>query len=241
MRTPARRARGAASSGSTTIQPCLEPVPDGPAAEIPVVQGRQDRVQIARPVSPCRSRRKSSTAAVRTGKARIRSVQFSAGPPQSAALTTATRGRPRCPGLRRCTLRPARIARPAGAAPAASVSVQRVPVAASGWPRAIAPPLTFSFSRSRRELADDAEDLSRERFVDLPEVDVFRRQARARESGAGGREPARGPSARARIPTTAHDDEPAERPGCPSRVARSRRTSRRRPPRRPRSPTRCRR
>src|SRR6476646_4859087 len=62
------------------------------------------------------------------------------------------------------------------------------------------------------ELADDAEDLSRERLVDLPEIDVLDPEIGARERGAR-----RGSGAEAHqlriAPDDGGGDEPAERLG----------------------------
>ena len=45
-------------------------------------------------------------------------------------------------------------------------------VAPSGWPSAIAPPFTFTFSSSHPELAHDRDDLRRERLVELDQLHV---------------------------------------------------------------------
>ena len=65
-----------------------------------------------------------------------------------------------------------------------SVSVRRAPLAPSGCPSAIAPPFTFSFARSTPSSLIDAEDLARERLVDLDEVHVGERLPRLRERRA---------------------------------------------------------
>ena len=58
-----------------------------------------------------------------------------------------------------------------------SVSSSRVPVMPSGWPSAIAPPLTLTRSRSSPSSFSTDEILRRERLVDLDQIDVVQRQA----------------------------------------------------------------
>ena len=48
-----------------------------------------------------------------------------------------------------------------------------MPETPSGWPSAMAPPLTFSFSRVDAELARAVERLRGERLVELEEIDVL--------------------------------------------------------------------
>ena len=67
----------------------------------------------------------------------------------------------RCPGRRRCRPRRRPGRRRGGAAPSSSVIRRRVPEAPSGWPRAMAPPLTFSLSTSRPRSLDHGQDLAR--------------------------------------------------------------------------------
>ena len=50
--------------------------------------------------------------------------------------------------------------------------MRRAPVAPSGWPRAIAPPFTFTLSQVGAGLALPREDDRGERLVDLDQVDV---------------------------------------------------------------------
>jgi hypothetical protein len=71
--------------------------------------------------------------------------------------------------------------RRAAASRAASVTTMRAPVAPIGWPRAMAPPLTLSFSRRDRLVAQHREHLRGERLVQLHEVEILRSSARPRE------------------------------------------------------------
>ena len=57
----------------------------------------------------------------------------------------------------------------------------RAPVQPIGCPSAIAPPLTFSFSRRNRLVAQHREHLRRERFVQLDEIEILERQTGPRE------------------------------------------------------------
>ena len=62
-----------------------------------------------------------------------------------------------------------------------SVTMMRAPVQPIGWPSAIAPPLTFSFSERNRLVAQHREHLRRERLVQLDEIEVVQRQTGALE------------------------------------------------------------
>ena len=62
-----------------------------------------------------------------------------------------------------------------------SVVISRAPVEPSGWPSAIAPPLTLTRSMSGLELALPGGDDRRERLVDLEQVDVVDRHPVALE------------------------------------------------------------
>ena len=90
----------------------------------------------------------------------------------------------------------------------------------SGWPIAIAPPLTFTRSRVEAELADHGEALRRERLVQLDEVEVGRspipsRSSSLRTAGTGPM-----PITRGSTPATALADE-APSGSAPSSRARS--------------------
>ena len=58
-----------------------------------------------------------------------------------------------------------------------SVAVSLAPVHPSGWPSAIAPPLTLRRRRIDRQLAQAGDRLRGERLVELDEVDLLERQA----------------------------------------------------------------
>ncbi len=62
-----------------------------------------------------------------------------------------------------------------------SLTVRIAPVAPIGWPRAIAPPETFTRLRIEADVADDCDGLGCERLVELDEVDVGEGEARALE------------------------------------------------------------
>ncbi len=63
----------------------------------------------------------------------------------SAGLSTFDRA---FPGRRRCRRRPGPVRKPRRRSSSSRVSSSRVPVMPSGWPSAIAPPFTLTFSRS---------------------------------------------------------------------------------------------
>ena len=56
--------------------------------------------------------------------------------------------------------------------PLISVVMMRAPVMPNGWPRAMAPPLTFSLSQLMPSSLGRRDDLGGERLVDLDQVDV---------------------------------------------------------------------
>ncbi len=60
--------------------------------------------------------------------------------------------------------------------------MMRAPVIPNGWPRAIAPPFTFSFSIGIPRCLRRRDHLRRERLVDLDEVHVVDRHPGALES-----------------------------------------------------------
>ena len=62
------------------------------------------------------------------------------------------------------------------------------PVQPSGWPSAMAPPLTFSRSGFDGQLAKDREHLRGERLVQLDEVDLIEREPGLCEHLAHGRD-----------------------------------------------------
>ena len=57
------------------------------------------------------------------------------------------------------------------------LAVSLAPVQPSGWPSAIAPPLTFTFAGSSPSCLDHRQRLRREGLVQLDEVDLVERQA----------------------------------------------------------------
>ena len=105
---------------------------------------------------------------------------------------------PRSPGRRRCRRSPGRASARGGAAPSVSVSSSRVPVMPSGWPSAIAPPLTLTRSRSRPSSFSTARYCAANASFTSIEIDVLQRQARLLEHRARRRRPAPCPSASAR-------------------------------------------
>ena len=136
-----------------------------------------------------------------------------------------------------------------------SVRTSRAPVAPTGWPRAIAPPLTFSRSGSsspmrsvpvqvlaaelgRRHRLHAREHLAGERLVDLHQRHVGQTQAPSAAAACRSRTPAPGPSAPGRAPRTR---TPARSRGPPSLRRGRRPRTRPAPSRRRRSPgRRCR-
>jgi hypothetical protein len=55
-----------------------------------------------------------------------------------------------------------------------SVTVMRVPVQPMGWPSAMAPPLTLSFSRSKCKFTIAGQYLGGEGFVEFDQIEVAR-------------------------------------------------------------------
>ena len=51
--------------------------------------------------------------------------------------------------------------------------MMRAPLQPSGWPRAMAPPLTFSLFEIDAELADAGEHLGGESFVQFDQIDLL--------------------------------------------------------------------
>ena len=109
-----------------------------------------------------------------------------------------------------------------------SVPVMRAPVMPNGWPTAIAPPFTLSFSIGMPRSPVGRDDLRRERLVDLDQVDVVDGHAGPRERLPGRLDRAEAHDLR-RQRGDAGGDDPGQR-----RDARARGPSRRssRPPRR---------
>ena len=127
------------------------------------------------------------------------------------------RGDPACCGVHRAGSRrrpgrrpsrsPRRRARRRGGAVRARATPRmRAPEAPIGWPRAIAPPLTLTFSSSMPSIADRVERHRGERLVDLPQVDVVDRQARLVQRLASRPRPASWRGRRSRWPLRVADD-----------------------------------
>jgi hypothetical protein len=66
--------------------------------------------------------------------------------------------------------------RPRRRSSSVSVSSSRVPLSPSGWPSAMAPPLTLTLSRSSPSSFSHRQVLRREGLVDLDQVDVAERE-----------------------------------------------------------------
>ena len=115
---------------------------------------------------------------------------------------TALRPASRRPGRRRCRSRPCRASRSCASAVFSRCRTIRAPEAPTGWPSAMAPPSTLSFSSSMAPSApsspscfpavllvlprrEAAEHLRGEGLVDLPVVDVVQREAVALEDRRG--------------------------------------------------------
>ena len=79
-----------------------------------------------------------------------------------------------------------------------SVVVSFAPVQPSGWPSAMAPPLTFSRSGSIGQLAQAGEHLRGERLVELDQVDSGRASGRPASAPSGSPAPGRCRTAPAR-------------------------------------------
>ena len=97
---------------------------------------------------------------------------------QTGARTTAADSprSPRCPARRRCRPSTGRTSPLRRRSSYISVISSRVPVAPSGCPSAMAPPLTLTLLRSRPSSFSTARYLRRERFVHLDQVDVVQLQ-----------------------------------------------------------------
>ena len=74
------------------------------------------------------------------------------------------------------------VARSRRSSSSSTVPISIAPVAPSGWPSAIAPPLTFTFAGSIAEVAHRLERDGGEGLVDLPQVDVRTPHARLASS-----------------------------------------------------------
>ena len=119
-----------------------------------------------------------------------------------------------------------------------SVAVSLAPVHPSGWPSAMAPPLTLSRAGSIGKLAQAGDRLRGERFVELDEVDLIERQAGHLQDLSDRRH--RTDAEALGFDTSGRKrDEPCERRNA-ERSARDRRTSRRPLRRRRSSATSCR-
>ena len=130
------------------------------------------------------------------------------------------------------------VAAPRRSSSCSAVVSSRAPVLPTGWPRAIAPPLTLTRSGSGSVHGQPGQHHRRERLVDLEQVDVADRHAAAGEHPLGRLRPGRpGGSTARRRPGTARGSAPAAAgrataPGPPRPAARR--------PRRRRSATTCR-
>ena len=100
------------------------------------------------------------------------------------------------------------VAAPAAASSCSSETTSRAPLMPSGWPSAIAPPFTFTFSRSRPSSRIDGEALRRERLVELDEVELADtstpvRSSSLRTAGIGPMPITRGSTPATALPTNA--------------------------------------
>ena len=158
-----------------------------------------------------------------TPRARSRSASQShascqagpAGRPMAAASGGLPQGE-RCPARRRCTWWP-----PPGAARRLSscsrVVVIRAPEQPSGWPIAMAPPLTFTRSGSSLQLVGHRHRLRRERLVDLDQVEPLPPASPPGRAPCPSPGPARSPCSRgARPPRRCpHSGPSASAPAAP--------------------------
>ena len=155
-------------------------------------RGRRSRRPRPRPF-PRRDRR-SATLAPASASARAVAAPRPEPPPVTKAvlpeisimLPPDFRSAAQCPARRRCRPRRCRSAAPERSSSRASVSASRMPVAPSGWPMAMAPPLTLSLSSSSPSSSSAGQDLRAEGLVDLDAVDLVERQAGGFEHGADG-------------------------------------------------------
>ena len=113
-------------------------------------------------------------------------------------MTRSFPARGRRPGRRRRRARRVRV-RPRRSSSLSAVRMSRAPVAPTGWPSAIAPPLTFSFSSGiGAEALLHGEHLRGESFVDLNDIGVGGLQSRVCRSSVRSRTPGPSPCARDR-------------------------------------------
>ena len=96
-------------------------------------------------------------------------------------------GSARRPGRRRRTARPRRRRRRGGRSSSARCSAMRAPDMPIGWPSAMAPPLTLTFSGSTPSSRVDDDADRGERLVDLDQVEVARRRGPRARRPSGSR------------------------------------------------------
>jgi hypothetical protein len=117
-------------------------------------------------------------------KVRVRTVVSPAPAASLGKSVSALEHQRRCPDRRRCT----QTADARGACPASAerrrprFAVMRAPEAPSGWPRAMAPPLTLVFSSARPSSFSHREELRRERLVHVEQIHVAEGESPARSS-----------------------------------------------------------